>query len=146
MATEDTRCSFEEAKALFVAGLKSQYWPTQILWLSRDRVLADFHHLWIFRPHELTSDEASRMFYEAARATESSIRLDAIGILKGNTIAYVQDWGGEGKHLNLGVSLDKVSIKSVSSKAYWGLRRWLVALRGENTMMKMTVIPPKSTI
>ena len=145
MATKDTRYSFEEAKASFVDFLKSQNWPTQILWLSRDRVLAGFHHWWVFRPHELTSDETSRMFYEAARGTEGSIRLDAIVILKGKTIAYVPDWGGEGKHLNCGILVDKRSIKSVSSKVHWGLRRWLVALR-ECPMMKMTEIPPKSTV
>ena len=87
---------------------------------------------------------ASRAFYEAARTTCSSIRLDAFGTIGDRTLAYVQDWGADGRYLNFGVPINPLPLSLVSSKPFWELLRFTNGLRGESSFLQHTKITPKA--
>ena len=116
---EDVRVPFDEAKRQFQKFLRLQGWPPEILWLSRERIAGRRRTYWVFRPEELAADDASRAFYEAARQTPSSIRLDAVGRLADRSLAYVEDFGGPSRMLNFGVLLEPWIVRSVSSPVVW---------------------------
>src|SRR5678815_4375326 len=132
---DDSRPSFGAAKAMFVAFLESQGWPAGILWLTRDRITTHGNVFWIFRPEELTQEDPSRDFYEAVRLSSSSIRLDAIGIVGGRTVAYVQDWGADSRLLNFGVFQSAVFLRVVRSSLQWTILRALNRVRGESPFL-----------
>jgi hypothetical protein len=142
MRATDPRLPFDEAKSAFVTFLESQHWPTDLLWLSRDRITSHRNQFWLFRPFELKSDGSSRAFYEAARASASSIRLDAFCTLRHSTLAYVHDWGAESRCLNFGVPRTPPSPQIVNSRTLWALLQSVNAIRGESPFMQHTAIPP----
>ena len=110
----DSRVPFDDALRVFRRFLASHGWPSEIAWLSRDRVVGHRRTHWVFRPDELTSDAASRAFYEMLRTTASSIRLDALGTVGGRTIAYVMDYGGESRMLNCGTNTSGWALQAVT--------------------------------
>lgn len=133
---DDVRVPFDEAKRLFQAFLRSQGWPTDLLWLSRDRVVGRRGTHWVFRPEELTSEDASREFYEAARSTDSSIRLDAVAQLGSRSIALVRDVGGPSRMLNCGHLLDTWDLRPVSSRVAWACLRAVSRLWGGTPFLR----------
>jgi hypothetical protein len=139
---EDVRIPFAEAKREFVAFLGSQGWPTELLWLSRDRLAGRRRTHWVFRPEELVSDEASRVHYEAARRTASSIRLDAKWRLGGRSLVFVEDYGGDRRMLNFGVATDAWPLRRVSSRARWVYVRAVTGLLGNSPFLSSTRLPP----
>jgi hypothetical protein len=144
-SVSDARLPFDEALGLFRRFLASQGWPSDIAWLSEDRVVGHRRTHWVLRPDELTSDAASRAFYEMLRTTGSSIRLDALGTVHGRTIAYVNDYGGDSRMLNCGVNTSGWELRAVTSRVAW---LWLVAmtrLRGTSPFLQHTRFTPRST-
>ena len=115
----DDRLPFDEAQKHFRAFLRSQGWPDAVLWLSRERIVGHRRRFWVFRPQELESTDASRAFYENARRTASSIRLDAVAQLGGRSLAFVLDYGGPRRMLNLGVATEPWDVRPVSSRLAW---------------------------
>ena len=138
---KDERIPFADAKREFVAFLHSQDWPTELLWLSRDRLAGRRRTHWVFRPEELVSDEASRDYYEAARRTASSIRLDAKWRVEGRSLVFVQDYGGDSRMLNFGISTDQWPLHCVSSRAGWVCIRAITRLLGESPFVSSTRLP-----
>ena len=138
---EDVRLPFAEAKRQFVAFLGSQGWPTELLWLSRDRLAGHRRAHWVFRPDELGSDEASAAFYEAARGTASSLRLDAKWRIGERSLVYVDDYGGGSRMLNFGVATDESPLRTVSSHATWVAVRAATRLLGESPFLRSVRLP-----
>jgi myo-inositol catabolism protein IolC len=116
---DDARLPFDDAVQEFRAFLRSQGWPADILWLSRDRVVGRRRTYWVFRPGELVSDQAARAFYEAVRRTPSSIRLDAVAQVRGRSLAYVLDYGGPNRMLDFGVLTEPWTVRPASSRLAW---------------------------
>src|SRR5215218_691256 len=114
--TEDTRVPFDEAVRTFREFLRSQGWPSELLWLTRGRVVGRRRTHWVFRPEALTSDAETRAFYEAVRRTDSSIRLDAVARLGGRSLAYVEDYGGPSRMLNFGLLPEPWDLRPVPSR------------------------------
>jgi hypothetical protein len=141
----DLRCTFDEALASFVSVLREQHWPTRLLWITRDRISGHHRSHWVFRPNELVSDASSRAFYERARSTKSSIRLDGLAQHEGRTLAYVQDWGGDSQLLNFGVRREPVPVRIVELPIYWTALCVLNRLRGESPWLRSTRITPRAT-
>jgi hypothetical protein len=133
---EDSRVSFDDAKRAFQAFLGSQRWPTDLLWLIRDRVVGYRQTYWVFRPDELAADDPSRAFYETVRQTPSSIRLDAVGRLGEQSLAYVHDYGGASRKLNFGVLTEPWIIRPVSSSVVWAYLQAASRLRGETPFLR----------
>ena len=140
--TRDERTPFEDAATGFLEFLATQDWPTRVLWLSRDRISGTRDLCWLFRPHELTGDEFSRAFYEAARRTPSSIRIDGLLKIEGWTLAYVHRWGRDSRYLNYGVHVHPPSFRIVRSAAAWQVRCILNRIRGRTSVLDSTAIPP----
>ena len=138
---EDMRVSFDEAVAAFRSLLRQQGWSDTLLWLSSDRITGHRISFWFFRPEELTSDLSSRRFYEHARTSDTSLRIDALCRIGERTLAYVQNHGGHGKMLNLGISLNPWCIHVVSSPFVWFLVRLVNRIRGEAPLLKATKMP-----
>lgn len=145
MNSRDLRTPFDEAKASFVAFLESQGWPTDLLWLARDRITGWRNRFWVFRPVELTDDASSRMFYESARESPSSIRLDGLGVFQHRTIAYVEEYGRDSRLLNFGVRTGAEHLAFVQSRVRWQSIRYLNAIRGESPTLRSLRIPPTAS-
>ncbi|MEN6333836.1 MAG: hypothetical protein ABFE01_06205 [Phycisphaerales bacterium] len=138
---DDVRVSFDEAVAAFRSFLRQQEWSDTLLWLSSDRITGHKISFWLFRPEELTSDASSRRFYEHARTSDTSIRIDGLCQVGTRTLAYVQNHGGHGKMLNLGICLSPKHIHVVSSPFAWFLVRLMNQIRGEAPLLKAIRMP-----
>jgi hypothetical protein len=134
--------AFIEAEHEFRAFLRSQGWPTDVLWLERGRLLGWRRTHWVFRPEELTSSAAVADAFEALRQKGSSIRMDAKWQLAGRSLAYVQEYASRGGKLNLGVAADRESwpIRPVSSRALWAVLRAIMRVVGESPFLTSTRI------
>lgn len=143
---DDPRAPFDEALVSFRATLRRMDWSDELLWLARDRVRCDRRTLWVLRPAELRSSTASRGFYEAARATDHSLRIDALGALRGATVAVVIDWGGESRMLNFGVPLpdSRYAIRSITRRSTWALLGAYLRARGGAAMLDGMAIPGRA--
>lgn len=133
---DDTRLPFPEAKNAFVAFLRTQGWPTEVLWLSRARIVGWRRRYWVFRPEELTGDTATAEFYVAALRTATNLRIDALGQIAGRTLAYVQDHGGQRRMLNFGVPAGDREVRAVRSPAVWSVLRLITRLAGESPLIR----------
>ena len=141
----DSRVPFDDALAVFRQFLASQGWPREIAWLSQDRVVGHRGSHWVFRPNELMSDVASRAFYETLRTTTSSIRVDALGVVDGRTVAYVVDYGGDSGMLNFGVNTSGWVLRAVTSRAAWLALVAITRLRGSSPFLRHTRFTPRAT-
>ena len=141
----DSRLPFDEALGVFRRFLVSQGWPSDIAWLSRDRIVGHGRTHWVFRPEELTSEAASRAFYETLRTTGSSIRLDALGTVQRRTIAYVVDYGGDSRMLNCGVNTSGWLLRAVTSRVAWLWLVMITRLRGPTPFLRHTHMTPRAT-
>ena len=141
----DSRLPFDEALGVFRRFLASQGWPSDIAWLSQDRVVGHGRTHWVFRPDELMSDAASRVFYEALRTTGSSIRLDALGTVHGRSIAYVMDYGGDSRMLNCGVNTSEWELRAVTSRVAWLWLVMITRLRGTSPFLQYTRFTPRAS-
>ena len=137
---DDTRLPFPAAKKAFIAFLRAQDWSTDVLWVSRERLAGRRGRYWVYRPEELTDDTATAEFYEAARRTETNLRIDALGQLGGRTLAYVQDYGGQRRMLNFGVPTGERSVRRIGSRAVWNVLRVFTRVAGEEEMLKASRI------
>ena len=137
----DPRTSFDEALSRFREFLRSQDWADSLLWVTRDRITAHRTTYWVYRPDELSSDAASRSFYEVALRTPSSIRLDALGRTRTHSVCYVRDWGGDSRSLNFGIHQPPTTMRVVHNSVAWALLCSLNKLRGEAPFLKDTEIP-----
>jgi hypothetical protein len=137
---DDIRTSFDEAVTSFREFLRSQGWSDDLCWLARERLTGHRCRYWVLRPEELTSDSASRRFYEAARQGSGSIRLDGLAQVNGKTLCYVENYGGGSKMLNFGVRQGPLEMKTVSSTFRWALLVIMNWIRGESPFLKETDI------
>ena len=135
----DNKIPFDEAVAEFRNWLQQEGWSANLLWLTKNRITGIRNEFWLFRPEEMTDDSDSRLFYESARNTTSSIRIDAFCQMPEATIAYVDDYGGDGRHLNFGIPERPLKIThAVDSRIYWNLRRALNRIVGESPFLRYT--------
>ena len=132
---KNCRCPFDEAVESFKGFLKSQNWSTELLWLSRDRIVSKGREFFVFRPKELTSDKASRTYYEELRKTESNIHIDGLGQLENHTLAYVSKEGGESRLLNFSIPSSDYRIDTV----HFGLL-WKLALRARKKSKQRNIM------
>ena len=139
-----SRPPFEDAKREFLRFLQSQGWPTEVRWVSRDRLAGRRRTHWVFRPEELAADAAARAFHEAARPTASSIRIDGLGVVEGRTLAYVEDYGGGSGMLNFGVMTGGRPLRPVSSRARWACLRLATRLLGSSPFLRHTRLTPEA--
>jgi hypothetical protein len=138
----DERLPFDEAKRRFLEFIESQGWPTELRWLSRDRLAGTRRLHWVFRPNELISDLASREFYDATRRTPASLRIDALAQLEGQSLVCVIDHGGPSRMLNFGVCTMPMLMQPVSSRVWWDCLRLVTALLGHSSFLKSTHMTP----
>ncbi len=82
-----------------------------------------------------------RDFYETLRTKKTSIRIDTFGELPSGMLAYVQDYGGEGGHLNYGIAMNPRQIHVVSSRLHWWIARLFSRLLGESPVLRNIHIP-----
>ena len=144
-ASTYVRPPFDDATAQFRAFLASQGWPTILRWVTRDRLAGYRRSRWVYRPDELDApryERAARQFYEQLRASPASIRVDALGVHDGRTLAYVEDYGGESAMLNFGAPTDAVSVTAVSSRVHWTGIRVLIGIVGGNPFLRYTRLTP----
>lgn len=132
------RPPFDEAVQTLKAFLRAQGHNDHLLWLTRDRITGFRNHFWIYRPVELHSEQASRDYYESIRSTPTSIRVDVLGEIDSHSLTYVQDFGGDGGHLNFGISTGPLTITSVSNPILWLWLRMYTAIRGISPFLKCT--------
>ena len=141
---DDMRVPFDDAKRELVTFLQSQGWPTDLRWVTRDRLLGHRRTHWVFRPDELSSDAASRAFYEAARQTASSVRLDARWQVGNGSLVYVEDLGSPRRKLYFGLAPDRPPIRPVSSRVVWFCLRVFTRILGESPFLRSTNITPQA--
>lgn len=141
---KDSRLDFVNVRTEFQRFLETEGWPTEILWLSRNRIVGYRRNHWVLRPKELSAETASRNFYDTIRRTQGSIRIDAFAKIEGRTLAYVQDWGGNGRMLNYGVPLTEWPVRAVSSRFVWECLRLLTWALGSSAFLNSTSMPTTS--
>jgi hypothetical protein len=96
------RPDFPTVRSQFACFLEGQSWPREIRWVSREAVTRSGQQFWVATKRFVT-ESYYEAFYERLRKTQTSIRIDALGTLYGATVAYVEDYGGDGAHLNFGI-------------------------------------------
>jgi hypothetical protein len=120
---EDLRIPFADAVAAFKKFATEQGWPTQIVWIAQDRILIRRGSVWIFRPNELTDDYSARCFYEAARESDSSLKLFGIGEIDGLLVAGVEDMPAplhDPKLFYMSLAeRHRYTIRPITSQAIW---------------------------
>ena len=104
------RPDFQNARSQFVRFLVRQGFPAEIDWVSCEHVARRKQQYWI-RAADFVPEADYAGFYERLRATRTSIRIDALGTLDGRTLAYVENYGGDGSHLNFGVPTGRPPLK-----------------------------------
>jgi hypothetical protein len=127
---ECKRPSFNEATTTFLDFLRSNQWSTSLLWLTRERITGYKQSLWIYRPDELTSPDATRNFYNSIHKTDQNIRMDGLIQFGSRTLAYVENHGGNGKMLNYGFHKSDFDVHIVQSPIYWSIIRLINRTRG----------------
>lgn len=140
---KDHRTSFDEVIATFREFLQSQGWSDDILWLTRERITGHRSTYWVLRPEELAPDTVTRRYYESIRQSPSSIRIDSLAQVKGKSLCYVQNWGGDSRFLNFGTWQGPLKLRVVRSRVLWIMIVVLNRLRGESPFLneiKMTTI------
>ena len=122
---DDARIPFKEAVTSFRKFAENEGRPTDILWISQDRVRVFGRRVWIFRPGQLTGDRNAERFYESLREGDSSIKLLGIEPLEDRYVACVEEMPAPPHHPNqLYMSLHekpRFSIYAVSSRLFWFL-------------------------
>lgn len=120
---EDMREPFADAVAAFRKFATDQGRPTELVWISQDRVRVKMGSVWIFRPNELTDDDHARCFYEAARESDSSLKLYGIGELDGFSVTGVEEMPSplhHPKHFYMSLHERPLySLRSVTSRLIW---------------------------
>jgi hypothetical protein len=120
---EDMREPFVNAVTAFRKFATDQGRPTDLVWISQDRVRVKMGSVWIFRPSELTDDDHAKSFYEAARETDSSLKLYGIGELDGLYVAGVEEMPAPLHHpKQFYMSLHerpRYAIRPVTSRMIW---------------------------
>lgn len=137
------RPSFDDAARDFLQWLRQEGQSDSLLWLTADRVTGHGRDFWVFRPDEMTSPDSSRAFYESARHTNSSIRIDMFCAWRGQTIAYVENFGGDGRHLNFGIPTSNRVVRAIDSTWIWWLRRARCRLSGLSPFLADISITPR---
>lgn len=138
----DIRVPFEDAVISFVHWLRQEGHSASLLWLTADRITGHRKEFWLYRPETMTSSAASRRFYETARLTSSSLRLDMFCSWRGHSIVYVENFGGDSRLLNYGLSTSEDVIHAVRSPLIWYYRRALCRLSGVSPILLQTDITP----
>jgi hypothetical protein len=122
---EDMREPFVDAVAAFKEFANDQGRPTDLVWISQDRVRVKMGSVWIFRPKELTDDDHARCFYEAARESDSSLKLYGIGELDGLYVAGVEEMPSplhDPKRFYMSLhERPRYVLRSVSSRMIWAV-------------------------
>ena len=131
----------DEAVDGFRAFLRKEGKADRLLWITRERITGWRTSFWVFRPEELQSDAVNRQFYEALRTKKTSIRIDTFGELPGGMLAYVEDYGGDGGHLNYGIATGSRRIRVVSSRFYWWIASLISRLFGESPLLQDIQLP-----
>jgi len=120
---EDMREPFDDAIAAFRKFAADQGRPSNLVWISQDRVRVKMRSVWIFRPNELTDDGHARCFYEAARESDSSLKIFGIGELEGLCVACVEEMPSPPHHpKQLYMSLaerPRYTIRPVTNRLIW---------------------------
>ena len=141
---DDERVPFDNAKRELVTFLQSQGWPTDLLWVTRDRLIGYRGIHWVFRPAELSSDATSRAFYQATQQTASSIKLAAQWQLGDQALAYVEDVGSPRRKLYFALAADRPPIRPVNSRVAWFCLRVFTRALGESPFLRSTTITPQT--
>jgi hypothetical protein len=137
------RPSFTEAVSGFRRFLSQSGWSDAIRWISASDITGHRNQYWIFRPSQLENEQLSEAFYHAAIATPSSVRLDALFQHEGYTIAWVEDYGGDSRSLNYGISTSSSLLTPVTSRFVWHLRRATNRVRGVSPLLRHCTIPTR---
>ena len=120
---EDMREPFVDAVAAFRKFAADQGRPTDMVWITQDRVRVKMGSVWIFRPNKLTDDHHARCFYEAARESDSSLKLFGIGELNAHCVAGVEEMPSPPHHpKQLYMSLHerpRYTIRPVTNRMIW---------------------------
>ena len=141
----DDRVPFDEAVSSFVDWLRREGHSDSLLWLTADRVTGFRREFWIYRPDTMTSIEPSRRFYEAARSTASSIRLDMFCAWQEHTVVYVEDWGRDSRFLNFGIPGPGRVVHGVTSPVVWAYYRAYCRIRGRSPLLADMRMTPSHT-
>lgn len=122
---KDMREPFVDAVAAFRKFTGDQGRPTDLLWISQDRVRVKMGSIWIFRPDDLTNDDHAKCFYEAALESDSSLKIYGIGELDGLYVAGVEEMPSPLHHpLQFYMSLPVMpgyALRSVTSRMIWAV-------------------------
>jgi len=138
------RPSFEDAVSDFRSWLRESGWSDELLWLTADRITGYKRTFWIRDVKEMGSDLTTRRFYEDVAQTDASVRIDAFCRVGEKTIAYVENYGGDGRLLNYGIPKGHRTVHQVKSWIVWELIGFLNRFRGESPFVVETDIPKRA--
>jgi len=118
------RPAFEAAIAEFKTFLLAQRRSARLTWITREQLTRRNGQFWLFLPSVPSLQLLYESYYDSLRATSTSIRIDAFATLADMSLVYVEDYGGDGGHLNFGCPKDAKNVKIVRSKILW----WIICL------------------
>jgi hypothetical protein len=137
----EVRPSFHDAVAQFVQFLTQNGWSDDLRWISAADITGHRNRFWVFRPAELANERLTEDFYNAAIASPSSVRFDAMFQFEGLTLAWVEDFGGDSQCLNYGVSTSSATVTAITSSFVWHVRRATNRFQRESPIVRFTKIP-----
>lgn len=126
-----SRMSFDEGKLRLVDLLAQVGWRRQIAWVDHSRITSFPQRVFVYLPHgKFELEHAIRAEYEAALARYPAVRLGAVGIAGGLTLATVwpiRELGqGEEMFIDHGVKVNVPTQKTRVTITRSRLRWWLI--------------------
>ena len=139
-----SRPQFQDAVVGFRGFLAANGWSDQIRWICAEDITGHRSRFWLLRPKCIENERSSESFYNAVIATSSSVRLDAQFQIDEFTFAWVENYGGDGGHLNYGIRQSPVfRVTAVNSIFVWKIRKAANRLPGERSVLKFVKIPKR---
>ncbi len=118
------RPAFEAAVADFKTFLLGQRRSAKLIWITREQIACRNGRFWLFLPSLSNLPQIYERHYNSLRDTSTSIRIDAFATLADISVAYVEDYGGDGGHLNFGCPMEAKNITVVRSEILW----WIICI------------------
>jgi hypothetical protein len=149
-----SRPAFTDAARQFSDFLMTQNVSSELLWLTRDRISQNRKTWWIFRPHDLSGSDASKLFYEALVESESSIRIDGYPIKQmvlgkasdmTTGVAYLSSLGPHLIGVVAAVWLWRREHSSKRSQANWAIFGLAVSLWAVGMYLLIFALTPLDT-
>jgi len=137
----DSRPDFNAALEKFINFLEQEGWPTEIIWLAKNRVSSHKRNAWVFRPQDLCDPSISRNFYNEILDGDFSIKLEGLGQLDGRSVIFIEKYVGDPYQFYMSLAVNGYLICPVGNHFKWVWIKVINCMRGQSPLFKYVQIP-----